>query len=67
MATTIGSIRRMCPYCCDDIFDHDDYELAREIPGSEINGMTIHARCAVQRDHAAAEGHAEFRSPEVKP
>lgn len=55
MAMLYGTARRTCPYCCEWIAECDDYELARDIPGSPINGMTIHGRCAIQRDHANSE------------
>ena len=52
MPVFYGTIRVICSYCCDDIKDGEAWEPARHIPGSPINGATIHATCARQRDHA---------------
>lgn len=53
MALKFGEIRRMCPYCCEDIDWGHGYEVADAIEGSPINGMTIHTKCAEQRRFAA--------------
>lgn len=47
MANLFGSIRRMCPFCCEDIETGEDYELWLG-PGP-LDGMTLHSRCAAQK------------------
>ena len=61
MANLYGTIRRMCPYCCENIEPGDVYEPARCI-GSPIDGATIHAHCAVQRDMAHETEQSKTRS-----